>query len=76
MTPERYFSDLKTVLSYLEKLEAKYNAIVKFLNESLATCDGCGKPDFKDSMKSISSPFGGNEIFICYQCWDEFLRES
>jgi hypothetical protein len=48
MTPEKYFSDLRTALNYLEKLEAKYNAIVKFLDSALAVCDGCGKLDFKD----------------------------
>jgi hypothetical protein len=76
MTPEKYFSDLRTALNYLEKLEAKYNAIVKFLDSALAVCDGCGKPDFKDSMKTISAPFGGDTIYICLDCWNEFLKES
>jgi hypothetical protein len=76
MTPEKYFSDLRTALNYLEKLEAKYNAIVKFLDSALAVCDGCGKYDFKDSMKTISAPFGGDTIYICLDCWNEFLKES
>jgi hypothetical protein len=42
----------------------------------LAYCDGCGKPDFKDSMKTISAPFGGDTIYICLDCWNEFLKES
>jgi hypothetical protein len=76
MNAEKIFADLKQVIDYLDKLSQKYAQIVAFINDSLAYCDGCGKVDFKDTMKKLSSPFGGNEIFICYQCWDEFLRES
>jgi hypothetical protein len=76
MNAEKIFADLKQVIDYLDKLSQKYAQIVAFINDSLAYCDGCGKPDFKETMKTISAPFGGDTIYICHQCWNEFLRES
>jgi hypothetical protein len=47
MNAEKIFADLKQVIDYLDKLSQKYAQIVAFINDSLAYCDGCGKPDFK-----------------------------
>ena len=79
---------MKELIKSLENLRKEYEQVLSFsflfefsisMAKSMAektTCDGCGKWDFKDSMKTITPPFNGGTIYICLDCWNEFLRES
>ena len=73
---EKIFADIKKLVAILDKLSQKYAEIYAFLDNAIAMCDGCGKWDFKNSMKTITPPFNGGTIYICLDCWNEFLRES
>jgi hypothetical protein len=75
MKRNEFTEDLSKVLfDELFDLARKFNRLSKPFG--LATCDGCGKYDFKETMKTISAPFGGDTIYICLDCWNEFLKES
>ena len=78
---------MKELIKSLENLHQEYEQVLSFsflfeFSISMAgladitTCDGCGKINFKKTMKTITDPFGSETIFICPDCWNEFLRES
>jgi len=55
----------------LETLE-KVNQLFAFVDE-LPACDGCGRPT---AYKTLNSPITGMEIWICEDCWNEFMNQG
>jgi len=68
MTELQKFADaLKEWFNAIQKV----NELFSFIDE-LPACDGCGRPT---AYKTLNSPITGMEIWICEDCWNEFMNQ-